>query len=61
MRYLEADSGKSERQAKFLPMIQEGLERINAVIQHMLTFAPLSAYINETEFCSVIKLTLKGD
>ena len=36
--------------------------RYERVLKQIHTGLPaLSAYINETEFCSVIKLTLKGD
>lgn len=50
VRYLEADPVKSERQAKFLPMIHEGLQRINEVIENMLMFAR-SGTIATAEIC----------
>ena len=50
VRYLEADPVKSERQSKFLPMIHEGLERINEVIENMLMFAR-SGTIATAEVC----------
>lgn len=39
VRYLEADKNKSERQAKYAPMLRDGLERIATAMQQMLTFA----------------------
>ncbi len=39
VRYMEAETTKGERQAKFLPMIREGLQRINDTMGHMLMFA----------------------
>ncbi|MFC1528368.1 ATP-binding protein [Candidatus Latescibacterota bacterium] len=39
VRYLETDEKKGKRSTKFLPMIRVGLERINEVMQHTLTFA----------------------
>ena len=37
--YLEADPDKSQRAAKYYPMLQEGLERIASAMREMLTFA----------------------
>lgn len=39
VRYLEADQDKGKRQIKYLPMIRAGLERINNVMQQMLTYS----------------------
>lgn len=39
VRFLEADPQKSERAAKYYPMLQEGLGRIARVMRQMLTFA----------------------
>lgn len=50
VRYLESDTLKSERQAKFLPMIHDGLQRINTVIQNMLMFSR-SGDITTAEIC----------
>jgi signal transduction histidine kinase len=55
VRYLEADPAKSERQAKFLPMIHEGLDRINSVIENMLMFAR-SGTIATSEVCLTSEL-----
>lgn len=37
--YLQADPGKSERAAKYYPMLQDGLERVARAMREMLTFA----------------------
>lgn len=39
VRYLKGDPHKSERTAKYLPMLRDGLERIAGVMRHMLTLA----------------------
>ena len=39
VRYMEAEPVKGKRAAKYLPMLQDGLQRISNVMQHMLTFA----------------------
>jgi len=39
VRYLEAHPDEEAYRKKFLPMIREGLQRINKVMQHMLEYA----------------------
>ena len=41
LRFLEADPDKSERGAKYYPMLQDGLSRIARVMREMLSFARL--------------------
>ncbi|MHB9029468.1 MAG: sensor histidine kinase [Candidatus Latescibacterota bacterium] len=65
IRYLEADPNKGERQTKFLPMIREGLQRINDVMNHMLMFARTGSALS-TEVCytadiiSTLEVLLRG-
>lgn len=39
LRYLDTDPGKTERAAKYYPMLRSGLERISGTMRAMLTFA----------------------
>jgi signal transduction histidine kinase len=55
VRYLEADRAKSERQAKYIPMLRDGLRRIAAVMQQMLTFAK-SGQETSVEECAAAEL-----
>ncbi|HDY87017.1 MAG TPA: HAMP domain-containing histidine kinase [bacterium] len=55
VHYLEVDPNKGARQAKFLPMIRNGLQRINEVMQQMLTFAR-SGNISTTEVCHTAEI-----
>ncbi|NOZ19823.1 MAG: HAMP domain-containing histidine kinase [Planctomycetes bacterium] len=52
IRYLEADPGKSERAAKYYPMFEEGLARIQMVMKEMLTFARVGQKIS-IDTCAV--------
>lgn len=52
LRYLEMDPDKSERAAKYYPMLKEGMGRISAVMKGMLTFA-ISGSKVFIEICSL--------
>jgi len=50
VRFMEDDLERSPRQKKYLPMVKEGLQRINEVMQQMLTFAS-SGQIASSDVC----------
>lgn len=52
LRYLQADPQLRQREAKYYPMLQEGLERIGRTMKGMLTFAR-SGHSVEAEPCNV--------
>ena len=52
LRYLDADSGKSARAAKYYPLLRDGLERIARTMRQMLGFARSGQHVS-SEACSV--------
>ncbi|MBI5725082.1 MAG: HAMP domain-containing histidine kinase [Planctomycetes bacterium] len=52
LRYLDADTGKSVRAAKYYPLLRDGLERIARTMRQMLTFARSGQQVS-SEACSV--------
>ena len=55
VRYMEAEPVKGKRAGKYLPMLQDGLQRISNVMQHMLTFAR-SGHETSIEACPTVDM-----
>ncbi len=55
LRFLDSEQTKSERAAKYYPMLNDGLQRIAGVMRKMLTFARSGQNIS-IEVCSVAEV-----